>query len=59
MYYNAPEARREAIEAHDRIIDAARGRDTGRLVDELDSHRRQDLRRLEGILSGTSREPAS
>jgi DNA-binding GntR family transcriptional regulator len=59
MYYNAPEARREAIDAHDRIMDASRAHDTDRLVDELDSHRRQGLRRLEGILAGTSREPAS
>jgi DNA-binding GntR family transcriptional regulator len=59
MYYNAPEARREAIDAHDRIMDASRAHDTDRLVDELDSHRRQGLRRLEGILAGTSRGPAS
>jgi DNA-binding GntR family transcriptional regulator len=59
MYYNAPEARREAIDAHDRIMDASRAHDTDRLVDELDSHRRQGLRRLEGILAGTSRGPAA
>jgi DNA-binding GntR family transcriptional regulator len=59
MYYNAPEARREAIDAHDRIMDASRAHDTDRLVDELDSHRRQGLQRLEGILAGTSRGPAS
>jgi DNA-binding GntR family transcriptional regulator len=59
MYYNAPEARREAIDAHDRVMDACRARDADRLVEELDSHRRQGLRRLEGILAGTSRGPAS
>jgi DNA-binding GntR family transcriptional regulator len=51
MYYNAPEARREAVGAHDRIIDAARARDADRLVSELDEHRRQALVRLEAILS--------
>jgi len=51
MYYNAPEARREAIDAHDRIIDAARAHDADRLVAELDDHRGQALVRLETTLS--------
>jgi DNA-binding GntR family transcriptional regulator len=51
MYYNAPEARREAIDAHDRIIDAARAHDADRLVAELDRHRGQALVRLEATLS--------
>ena len=51
MYYNAPEARREAISAHDRIVDAARDRDGDRLVAELDRHRSEALERLEATLS--------
>jgi DNA-binding GntR family transcriptional regulator len=52
MYYNAPEARREAISAHDRIVDAARDRDGDRFVAELDRHRSEALERLELTLSG-------
>ncbi|HEY5331919.1 MAG TPA: GntR family transcriptional regulator [Solirubrobacterales bacterium] len=51
MYYNAPEARHEAIEAHDRIVAAARDHDADRLVLELGDHRGQALVRLEAILS--------
>ncbi|MBS1675859.1 MAG: GntR family transcriptional regulator [Actinobacteria bacterium] len=51
MYYNAPEARREAIAAHDRIMDAARAHDAGRLTAELDAHRTEALTRLERILT--------
>jgi DNA-binding GntR family transcriptional regulator len=51
MYYNAPEARREAIEAHDRIMDAARDHDADRLAAELDAHRAEALTRLERVLS--------
>ncbi len=52
MYYNAPEARQEAIAAHERIINAARGHDADRLVAEMDRHRAQALTRLEAVLSG-------
>ena len=51
MYYNAPEARREAIAAHDRIIEAAEAHDADRLIEELNDHRGQALVRLERILS--------
>ncbi|HVV91697.1 MAG TPA: GntR family transcriptional regulator, partial [Solirubrobacterales bacterium] len=51
MYYNAPEARREAIAAHDRILAAVDARDADRLVDELDGHRGEALDRLERILA--------
>jgi DNA-binding GntR family transcriptional regulator len=51
MYYNAPEARQEALGAHERIIDAAGGHDADRLVEELGRHRAEALTRLEGILS--------
>ncbi|HEX8752048.1 MAG TPA: GntR family transcriptional regulator [Solirubrobacterales bacterium] len=47
MYYNAPEARYEAIAAHDRILEAARAHDADRLVAELDEHRRKALAQLE------------
>jgi DNA-binding GntR family transcriptional regulator len=53
MYYNAPEARREAIDAHERILDTARAHDADRLVTELDDHRDRALVRLEEILSGS------
>jgi DNA-binding GntR family transcriptional regulator len=50
MYYNSPEERREAVDAHDRIIDAIGRRDADALVDELDAHRARALRVLAGIL---------
>lgn len=52
MYYNAPEARYEAIESHDRIMEAAGARDADRLVAELDAHRRRALSQLEAVLGG-------
>ncbi len=51
MYYNAPEARHEAIAAHDRIMDAARAHDADRLTAELDAHRDEALTRLERVLA--------
>jgi DNA-binding GntR family transcriptional regulator len=51
MYYNAPEARHEAIAAHDRIMDAARAHDADRLTAELEAHRAEALVRLERVLS--------
>jgi DNA-binding GntR family transcriptional regulator len=51
MYYNAPEARHEAIAAHDRIMDAARNHDADRLATELEAHRAEALVRLERVLS--------
>jgi DNA-binding GntR family transcriptional regulator len=51
MYYNAPEARHEAIAAHDRIMDAARAHDADRLTAELDAHRDEALARLERVLA--------
>jgi DNA-binding GntR family transcriptional regulator len=53
MYYNAPEARREALTSHDRILAAATAHDPDRLVAELSDHRTQGLTRLEAILSAT------
>jgi DNA-binding GntR family transcriptional regulator len=50
MYYNAPEARREATEAHARILAAVRGGDGERLVAELDAHRASALELLTGVL---------
>jgi DNA-binding GntR family transcriptional regulator len=51
MYYNEPEARHEAIAAHDRIMDAARAHDADVLAAELDAHREEALTRLERVLS--------
>ena len=39
MYYNAPEGRREAIEAHERIVAAVRVGDAEALVAAQDAHR--------------------
>lgn len=51
MYYNEPEARHEAIAAHDRIMDAARAHDAERLTAELAAHRAEALARLERVLA--------
>ena len=50
MYYNAPEGRREAKDAHERILAAVRARDADCLVAELDDHRKQALELLERVL---------
>ena len=52
LYYNTPEQRTATIDAHDRILDAARARDAARLVAELDAHRDAALRALAAVLSG-------
>jgi DNA-binding GntR family transcriptional regulator len=46
MYYNAEEARADAVAAHERILDAVRERDAKRLVAELDAHREAALAQL-------------
>lgn len=51
MYYNSPEERRRAVEAHDRILDAVRRRDADALVAELDAHRGRALDVLRVILT--------
>lgn len=51
LYYNAPEERRAADEAHERIVEAVRDGDADRLVDELDAHRARALQTLERILA--------
>lgn len=50
MYYNAPEGRSEAIDAHDRIVAAVRARDADALIAELDAHRRRALELLTRVL---------
>ena len=50
IYYNSPEERRAAADAHDRILDALRERDADRLVAELDAHRARALEFLRAIL---------
>ncbi|MGI8507063.1 MAG: GntR family transcriptional regulator [Solirubrobacteraceae bacterium] len=51
MYYNAPEERRAAVQAHDRILEAVRLRAADALVAELDAHRARALLVLERILA--------
>ncbi|SFB62944.1 transcriptional regulator, GntR family [Amycolatopsis marina] len=50
MYYNSPQERREAVHAHDRILDAVRRRDADLLIAEMDAHRDRALRVLTEIL---------
>jgi DNA-binding GntR family transcriptional regulator len=51
MYYNSPEERRAAGEAHDRIVAAVRRRDADALVAELRAHRDRALDVLATILA--------
>lgn len=51
IYYNVEAERHAADDAHSRILEAARARDTERLVAELDTHRDHALRALVQILS--------
>jgi DNA-binding GntR family transcriptional regulator len=46
MYYNAPEGRHEAIDAHERIVAAVRAGDADALVAELSAHRGRALELL-------------
>ncbi len=50
IYYNAPQSRDEAIDAHERILAAVRDRDADRLVAELDTHRAIALEWLSELL---------
>jgi DNA-binding GntR family transcriptional regulator len=50
LYYNSPDMRRAADEAHERILAAARDRDPDRIVAELDAHRTAALDELRAIL---------
>ncbi|HET7121720.1 MAG TPA: GntR family transcriptional regulator [Solirubrobacterales bacterium] len=50
MYYNAPEGRHEAIEAHERIIAAVRAGDAEALVAAQDAHRGRALELLTRVL---------
>lgn len=50
LYYNAPEERQAANEAHERILAAARAADVDRLTSELDEHRERALQVLRAIL---------
>jgi DNA-binding GntR family transcriptional regulator len=52
MYYNAAEARADAVDAHERILDAVRARDAKRLVAELSAHREAALQQLARTLPG-------
>jgi DNA-binding GntR family transcriptional regulator len=50
LYYNLPGERKQADEAHDRILRAVRAGDAGQLVSELDEHRTRALTTLREIL---------
>lgn len=50
LYYNSPQERREALRAHERILQAVRLRSAEGLVAELDAHRRRALEVLGAIL---------
>ncbi|MGH3607052.1 MAG: GntR family transcriptional regulator [Pseudonocardiaceae bacterium] len=50
LYYNSPDERRNAVDAHDKILDAIRLGAADALVAELDAHRAQALRVLKAIL---------
>lgn len=50
MYYNDPDERRRASEAHDAIIAAVEARDPDTLVDALTDHRERALTVLAGLL---------
>lgn len=50
LYYNSADARADSVDAHDRILQAARDRDADRLVAELDAHRSQALEQMTTIL---------
>jgi DNA-binding GntR family transcriptional regulator len=51
LYYNSPEERMLAAEAHDSILDAIRANSADRLVSELDAHRARALGVLVGVLA--------
>jgi DNA-binding GntR family transcriptional regulator len=51
MYYNSPEERRAAGDAHERIVAAIHARDADAVVAELAAHRHRALAVLEGILA--------
>lgn len=50
MYYNSPQERREAVDAHERILAAIRQGDADLLVAEMDAHRNRALDVLKEIL---------
>ncbi len=54
LYYNSPEERRRAGEAHERILEAVSRGDADLLVAELNAHRSRALEVLEGILGRTA-----
>jgi DNA-binding GntR family transcriptional regulator len=51
LYYYSPAERRRSIEAHDRMIEAVRERDSDSLVAELDTDRNRALAALRELLS--------
>ena len=53
IYYNSPEERRAAGDAHERIVAAIHARDADALVAELAAHRHRALEVLAGILAAS------
>ena len=53
LYYNSPEERRDAVAAHERILEAVRLGSADALVAELDAHRSRALEVLREILQPT------
>jgi DNA-binding GntR family transcriptional regulator len=51
LYYNSPEERQQTVQAHERILAAARAGQADVLVAELDAHRSRALEVLGGILA--------
>jgi DNA-binding GntR family transcriptional regulator len=51
LYYNSPEERHQTVQAHGRILSAARAGQADVLVAELDAHRARALEVLGGILA--------
>jgi DNA-binding GntR family transcriptional regulator len=54
LYYNSPEERRRAVDAHDRILAALRERAADELIEALDDHRERALTVLRAILAPSS-----
>jgi DNA-binding GntR family transcriptional regulator len=57
LYFNAPDERRNSIEAHGQIIEALRDRDPDQLVAELDAHRNHALGVLRDLLARATDHP--
>ena len=59
LYYNAAAERRHAVQAHERILEAARRGDHEHVVQLLDAHREHALAVLKGILARHESAPST